>query len=83
MATHTSGQKGLHILQTESQSSTSLFLFCFVFFVVVVFNRKLLVANDDQLSLTYLAAQSKVVHLLVQRLWNAFSEIYFLALIFP
>ena len=35
--------------------------------------------HQPLLKLTHLAAQSGVVHSLVQRLWNAFSEICFLA----
>ena len=43
-----------------------------------------LLRYDDQLSLTHLAAQTEVVHSLVQKLWNSFSDRSFvLALISP
>ena len=37
-----------------------------------------LLRYDDQLSLAHLVAQTEVVHSLVQRLWNSFSERSFL-----
>ena len=59
VTTHRSIQKNLHILQTESQSMNSF---------LKIKMESYLLPYDDQLSFTYLVAETEVVHSLVQRL---------------